>query len=125
MDGLHGNYKGRLQMEELIAIFKALSDETRLRILKILENGELCVCDICNALAIIQPKASFHLHVLKSAKLIKDRKQGKWMHYCISDDDMFKRFLVLSISDRIQGNIAEQDKQRLKNSLKQRGTTRC
>jgi len=112
-------------MKELITIFKALSDETRLRIIKILENGELCVCDIGDALGIIQPKASFHLRVLKSAGLIKDRKQGKWMHYCIYDDDMFKRFLILSILDRIQGDIAEQDKKRLNNSLKQRGTMRC
>ncbi len=67
-------------MQELTAIFKALSDETRLRIIKLLEKGELCVCDIVAALDIIQPKASFHLGVLREAGLIvngKIRHSGK------------------------------------------------
>ena len=58
-------------------ILKALSEETRLRILKLLEHGELCVCDIVAALDIIQPKVSFHLNVLKDAGFLKDRKQGR------------------------------------------------
>lgn len=64
-------------MKELINVFKKLSDETILKILKLLEHGKLCVCDIVAALDTIQPKVSFHLGVLKKAKLIKDRKQGK------------------------------------------------
>jgi ArsR family transcriptional regulator len=64
-------------MKDLLEIFKTLSDETRRRILKLLEHGELCVCDIVAALDMIQPKVSFHLGVLKDAGLIKDRKQGK------------------------------------------------
>jgi ArsR family transcriptional regulator len=72
-------------MQDILTIFKALSDETRLRILKLLEHGELCVCDIVASLDMIQPKVSFHLGVLKDAELIKDRKQGKWIHYSIDD----------------------------------------
>ena len=49
-------------MHELTNIFKALSDETRLRIIKLLEQGELCVCDITAALDMVQPKVSFHLN---------------------------------------------------------------
>ena len=64
-------------MQELMNILKALSEETRLRILKLLEHGELCVCDIVAALDIIQPKVSFHLNVLKDAGFLKDRKQGR------------------------------------------------
>jgi ArsR family transcriptional regulator len=64
-------------VEELLYILKALSEETRIRILKLLEGGELCVCDIMAALDIIQPKVSFHLGVLKEAGLIKDRKDGR------------------------------------------------
>lgn len=87
-------------MEEMLNIFKALSDETRLRILRLLENGELCVCEIVSALDMIQPKVSFHLGVLKDAGLIKDRKQGKWIHYKIDDSDIFKRFLIISVLER-------------------------
>ncbi|MDA8213990.1 MAG: metalloregulator ArsR/SmtB family transcription factor [Nitrospiraceae bacterium] len=105
-------------MQELLSIFKALSDETRLRILKLLEHGELCVCDIVAALDIIQPKVSFHLGVLKDAGLIKDRKQGKWIHYRIDDSDMFKRFLVLSVLEKVSESGVMEDKKRLDKFLK-------
>lgn len=105
-------------MKDLLNIFKALSDETRLRILKLLENGELCVCNIVSALDLIQPKVSFHLSVLKEAGLIKDRKQGKWIHYSIDDSDMFKRFLVISIIERLPQDDIKNDKERLKCCLK-------
>lgn len=99
-------------------IFKALSDETRIRILKLLEKGELCVCNIVAALDMIQPKVSFHLSVLKEAGLVKDRKQGKWVHYCIDDSDMLRRLLILSILERIDENIIMEDMKRLKKFLK-------
>lgn len=75
-------------MNNLLTIFKALSEEIRLRILKLLEHGELCVCDIVAALNTIQPKVSFYLGVLKDAGLIKDRRQGKWIHYSPLDENM-------------------------------------
>ena len=105
-------------MQELLNIFKALSDETRFRILKLLAYGELCVCDIVSALNMIQPKVSFHLGVLKEAGLIKDRKQGKWIHYRIDDSDMFKRFLVLSVIEKVSEGEAMKDKKRLDKFLK-------
>lgn len=95
-------------------IFKALSDEIRIRILKLLGKGELCVCDIVAALDMIQPKVSFHLSVLKEAGLIKDRKEGKRVHYSIDDSDVFRRFLILSVLERIPNNIEIQDKYGLK-----------
>ncbi len=100
-------------MEELTTIFKALSDETRLRIIKLLEQGELCVCDITTALDIVQPKVSFHLSTLKDARLIKDRKQGKWIHYSINDKDLFRRMLILSACERMDDAVAKTDKKRL------------
>ncbi len=109
-------------MQELLKIFKALSDETRLRILKLLEHGELCVCDIVAALDIIQPKVSFHLSVLKEAGLIKDRKQGKWIHYRIDDSGMFKRFLVLSVFEKVSESEIMEDKKRLNRFLKKKRT---
>jgi len=125
MKGLKGRHIKGLPMKDVINICKALSDETRLRIIKILENGELCVCDINAALDIIQPKGSFHLKVLKRTGLIKDRKQGKWMYYSINSADPFKKFLILSVSDRMRDDVVEQDKKRLSAFLKKRGTNSC
>jgi ArsR family transcriptional regulator len=100
-------------MKDLLTVFKALSDETRLRILKLLEKGELCVCEIVAALNTIQPKISFHLSTLKEAGLIKDRKQGKWIHYRIDDSDMFRRMLILSVTERISADSVLKDRKRL------------
>ena len=105
-------------MDELLNIFKALSDETRLRILKLLENGELCVCDIFSALNMIQPKVSFHLGILKETKLIKDRKKGRWVHYSIDDSDIFRRFLILSVLEKIPSDVVAKDKNRLNKFIK-------
>lgn len=99
---------------ELAVIFKALSDETRLRILKLLEPGELCVCNIVSALGSTQPKVSFHLSALKEAGFLRDRKEGKWTHYRIDDSDMLARFLLLSVFERLKGDIIEADRRRLR-----------
>jgi ArsR family transcriptional regulator len=105
-------------MHDILTVFKALSEETRLRIIKLLEHGELCVCDIVAALDMIQPKVSFHLAVLKEAGLIKDRKQGKWTHYSIANTDMFRRFLLLSTLEKISADSVSADIGRLKDFLK-------
>ncbi len=68
-------------MKQLARIFKALSDETRLRILALLSNGELCVCDLMAALDLPQSTVSRHLAYLRNAGLIDDRRNGVWMFY--------------------------------------------
>ncbi len=100
-------------MKDLLSVFKALSDETRLRIVKLLENGELCVCHIVAAVDMSQSKISFHLRTLKEAGLVKDRREGKWMHYRLNESDLFKRLLFLSIAERIREADMENDRQRL------------
>ncbi len=105
-------------MEDLLNIFKSLSDETRLRILKLLENGELCVCDIFSALNASQPKISFHLSVLKEAGLIRDKKVGRWIHYRINEGDLFRRFLILTALERIPPAAVKDDHERLDKFLK-------
>jgi ArsR family transcriptional regulator len=105
-------------MKEILSTFKALSDETRLRIVKLLQKGELCVCDIVAALDTIQPKASFHLGVLKGAGLIKDRKQGKWIHYSLNESDLFKRMLLVSVCEKTDGAMIAEDRKRLDRFLK-------
>ena len=108
-------------MEELTALFRALSDETRLRIVKLLEQGELCVCDIVAALGMVQPKVSFHLGVLKEAGFIADRKQGRWIHYRLVDSDMFRRTLLLVVCERISDGTAAEDRKRLMRFLDNKG----
>ncbi|MBA2687787.1 MAG: metalloregulator ArsR/SmtB family transcription factor [Gemmatimonadaceae bacterium] len=63
------------------ALFHALSDETRLEILRQLSSGECCVCDLTDALDSAQSRLSFHLKVLKDAGFVSDRKQGRWVYY--------------------------------------------
>ena len=104
-------------MQELAGIFKALSDETRLRVIKLLEKGELCVCDIFTALDMSQPKVSFHLNVLKEAGLLKDRKQGRWTHYRLDETDFFRRFLLLSVLEKIPEEAVAADRKRLDDFL--------
>jgi ArsR family transcriptional regulator len=105
-------------MDELITIFKALSDETRLRVIKLLEEGELCVCDITAALDMSQPKVSFHLSTLKDAGFIRDRKQGKWIHYSLNESDLFRRMLMVSVCEKADGALVGEDKKRLSRYLK-------
>ncbi len=109
-------------MNDLVTIFKALSDETRLRIIKLLEKGELCVCDITAALDMVQPKVSFHLSALKEAGLIKDRKQGKWIHYSLNEVNLFRRMLMVSVCEKADGGLIEDDRKRLARFLKSKMT---
>ena len=63
--------------------FGALSDETRLRLIALLGNGEQCVCDLTDALQAAQSRLSFHLKVLKDAGLVTDRRDGRWVYYSL------------------------------------------
>jgi len=69
------------RFELLPGVFKALSDPTRLRLLGLLSDGEVCVCFLCDVLKLVQPKVSRHLAYLKRAGLVTARRDGKWMHY--------------------------------------------
>jgi len=64
-------------------VMKAVADPTRVRILKILDGGELCVCQIIAVIALGQSTISKHLFLLRSAGLIKDRRDKKWVHYSL------------------------------------------
>lgn len=62
-------------------LFKTLSDSTRLRLLNLLAEGEVCVCDLHGTLGLDQPKVSRHLAQLRRAGLVEVKRDGKWMHY--------------------------------------------
>ncbi len=66
-----------------VTLFHALSDETRLAILELLQNGEQCVCELQADLRAAQSRLSFHLKVLRDAGLVTDRKEGRWSYYSI------------------------------------------
>ncbi len=109
-----------MTLTDVTNLYKALSDETRLKILKLLEKGELCVCDLVAAFNTVQPKISFHLAILKEAGLIKDRKEGKWSYYSLKDDEIFKRLLLLSTIERIEEESVKKEKERLSQFMKEK-----
>ena len=70
-------------MKTVTAMFKALSDETRIRIVNLLLERELCVCEIMSVIGTTQSKASRHLTYLRHAGLTKSRREGLWIHYSL------------------------------------------
>lgn len=86
-----------------VSLFHALSDETRLEIIERLKIGEQCVCDLTDALKAGQSRLSFHLKVLKDAGLIKDRPEGRWVHYSLNTDALKElEDIVRSLQDLSQ-----------------------
>jgi len=102
-------------MDTLSDTFKALSDETRLRIMTLLlENDELCVCDFVGALGETQSKVSRHLRYLYHAGLVKDRRQGLWMHYRLSPDLTAEQAVIMAALPQAVG---EDQKKELRHAL--------
>ena len=84
-------------MKDMIELFKALADETRLRILNLLYERELCVCDVMAVLDITQSKASRHLIGLKRVGLVSDRREAQWMYYSLvldKENDLIKDIVL-------------------------------
>ena len=108
-------------LQHLSMIFKTLSDESRLRIYNVLlASGELCVCDIEATLGFSQTKVSRHLAYLKRSGLVKDRKQGLWMLYSISEPKHEEqRQLLGAIVEGLRVNsLARQDAKMLAQNIK-------
>jgi ArsR family transcriptional regulator len=80
--------------DRAIELFHALSDETRLEIIELLRKGERCVCELTDTLDAAQSRLSFHLRVLKDAGIVRDRKDGRWVHYEL-DPDAFEEVETL------------------------------
>lgn len=72
-------------MKEFIKVMKALSDPNRVKIIKMLQQRSLCVCEMQAALDIAQPTVSNHLKLLEDAGLVYSRKNGLWVNYFVSD----------------------------------------
>lgn len=90
-------------MENIPIALKALSDETRIRIINLLYEKELCVCDVMETLKTSQAKTSRHLIYLKNAGLVKDRKHAQWVYYSINKTHDMK-FLDSLVFDSLRNN---------------------
>jgi ArsR family transcriptional regulator len=104
-------------MRDLTKAFKALSDETRLRILNLLMERECCVCEVMQALEISQTRASRNLSALYDAGFLKMRKDGLWSLYSIDRDGMKEHFsnLVEAVRKGLEDNeVVTLDRERLK-----------
>ena len=76
--------RSRAAIDDLENVFKALADKTRLRILALLGNNEVCVCHMHDTLDLPQPTVSRHLAYLRKSGLVEARRDGVWMHYQVS-----------------------------------------
>ena len=100
-DHIHTGHKERVdaikslmpkeeKLYELAELYKVFGDTTRIRILFVLYEGEMCVCGIAELLNMTQSAISHQLRVLKNSKLVKFRKEGKTVFYSLDDDHIFK-----------------------------------
>jgi ArsR family transcriptional regulator len=71
-------------VKTVLAGFHALSDPLRLQVINLLREKELCVCELCEQLAVNQSKLSFHLKILKEAGLLQSRQEGRWIYYSLN-----------------------------------------
>lgn len=81
-------------IEGLAQIFKALSDPTRLKILQALGHGEMCVCDLAALLGVSESAVSHQLRLLRTLRLVRNRRDGKILYYCLADEHVSQLFQV-------------------------------
>ena len=74
------------KLYDLAELFKVFGDSTRIRILFVLFEAEVCVCDLAKALGMTQSAISHQLRILKQSRLVKNRREGKQVYYSLSDD---------------------------------------
>lgn len=75
-----------MENKKVATMFKAFCDENRVQILGLLQGGEKCACKLLEEMQITQPTLSHHMKILCDAGIVIGRKEGKWMHYSISED---------------------------------------
>lgn len=85
----------KFNYSEYVPIFKALADETRLKIVDMLSCGEMCACDILEYFNITQPTLSYHMKILTDCEIVNARKDGSWMKYSLNVQKIriFEKFI--------------------------------
>lgn len=86
-----------------ILIFKALADETRLKIIEMLSSGEMCACKILEEFEITQPTLSYHMKILTESGLVNGRRDGAWMRYSLNEEN--GQALKLFVDQLLMGKI--------------------
>ncbi len=114
-------------MKKTAHLFKALSEEIRLRILALLQDGELCVCDLMAVLELPQSTVSRHLTYLRHAGLVEGERRGVWMYYRLLDsgDPLARDLLRLLAAHLPLFEIIRQDRQALADYLAEKKENRC
>ena len=114
-------------MHEIIAVGQAIVDPTRVRIIAALRRGELCVCELVDALEINQSTLSNHLQVLRQTGLVTTRKEGRWIYYSLTDQ---KTALIEALFSNMQPDggtdpLLRRDSRRIERRLAIRKNGRC
>jgi len=113
-------------VQELVAIARALGDPTRIRIVAALRNGELCVCELADALDISQSSLSSHLQICRQAGVLTTRKESRWIYYSLSTryapliERIFSELQTVRRDEQLH-----RDARRLKKRLQMREGGRC
>lgn len=108
-------------MIDLAEFIKALSDETRLRIMALLFRKEMCVCEICDVIGESQPKVSRHLAKLRDAHLVRDERQNQWVFYYSDIENKTASEILSAIIRNIDEHpVLNRDIQKSDQRLKQR-----
>jgi ArsR family transcriptional regulator len=111
----------------MVLTAKALADPSRVRILMALRGEELCVCELCDVLAVTQSTLSTHLQVIRNANLVSARKEGKWMYYAIAPKaERLVRMMFELFSNSLKTDAAlKEDATKLKRRLSLRENGSC
>lgn len=114
-------------MRDLADTFKALSDETRVKMIALLlDNEELCVCDFVGALGLTQSKASRHLRYLFNAGLVEDRRDGLWIHYRLSSHlTPTQEVIVEALATALEADMKHELEQRLTSWMGEKDSAGC
>ena len=109
-------------MEKMGKLFRALADETRLRIYLLLLKGELCVCELVDILNMEQSRISHSLRILREASLVDDRREGKWIIYSINLETS-KNKIIQGLRDELK--LSTQDLRNLDRCKKEKLREKC
>mgnify|MGYP001018338937 CR=1 FL=1 len=107
-------------MRDIMAILKALADENRVRIMAALNVGELCVCQVVELLQLAPSTTSKHMAILKQARLVDSRKEGRWMYYRLTEEDGVGAKEITSLVSKLvaASKQVREDAKRLKQIIK-------
>ena len=98
-----------MQDQEVVKIFKALCDVRRVKIIRLLREGELCACNLLEKLDMVQSNLSYHMKILVDSNLVNCRVDGKWSHYSLSTEarDVAKNVLdSLIVESSVQNSCS-------------------